>query len=95
MAALTRSEVLMAKHSKYEREQRLAETERVKEVESAWVKSLTPAAAAAFTASVQAARERPPAERRPDMAPGTAPRPPRPGHEPKPPKDAPRSRRDS
>ena len=29
--ALTRSEVLMAKHSKYEREQRLAETERVKE----------------------------------------------------------------
>jgi hypothetical protein len=83
----------VTKHSRRERERRDAETERVKEIESAWIKSVPAPVAAEFAASVQAARERGPQARPPDMAPGTAPRPPRPGHEPKPPKEAPRSRR--
>lgn len=83
----------MTKHSRRERERRDAETERVKEIESAWIKSIPAAAAAEFAESVQAARERGPLPPRPDMAPGTAPRPPRPGHEPKPPKEVGRSRR--
>ena len=77
----------MARHSKHERERRRAETERVKQIEAAWLGSLPPAAAKAFAESVAAARARGPQEKRPDMAPGTPPRPPRPGHEPKPPKD--------
>jgi hypothetical protein len=81
----------MAKHSKRERERRAQETERVREIEGAWLRSLPAASAQAFAASVKAARERPPRERPADMAPGTLPRPPRPGHEPRPPKDAPRS----
>jgi hypothetical protein len=84
----------VAKHSKYEKARRSAETERVKQIEAAWVGSLTPAAAKAFNESVAAARARGPEEKRPDMAPGTAPRPPRPGHEPKPPKEE-RPRRSS
>jgi hypothetical protein len=83
----------MTKHSRRERELRAAETERVKEIESAWVRSVPAEAAVAFAASVDAARARGPQERPPDMAPGTPPRPPRPGREPKPPKDAQRSRR--
>jgi hypothetical protein len=82
----------MAKHSKHERERRAAESERVKEIESAWIKSMPAATASAFNNAVAAARARGPEEKRPDMAPGTAPRPPRPGREPKPPKDAPRGR---
>jgi hypothetical protein len=77
----------VAKHSKFEKARRTAETERVKQIEAAWVGSLTPAAAKAFNESVAAARARGPEEKRPDMAPGTAPRPPRPGHEPKAPKE--------
>lgn len=77
----------MARHSKHERERRKAETERVKQIEAAWLGSLPPAAAKAFAESVAAARARGPQEKRPDMPPGTPPRPPRPGHEPKPPKD--------
>ena len=84
----------MARHSKHERERRSAETERVKQIEAAWLGSLPSAAAKAFAESVAAARARPPQEKRPDMAPGTLPRPPRPGHEPKPPKDE-RPRRSS
>ena len=85
----------MAKHSRRERERRTAETERVKQVEAAWLGSLPPATAKAFTLSVEAARSRPPQERAPDMAPGTLPRPPRPGREPKPPKEErPRRSRD-
>ncbi len=72
----------MAKHSKYEKARRTAETERVKQIEAAWVGSLTPAATKSFNDSVAAARARGPEEKRPDMAPGTAPRPPRPGHAP-------------
>ena len=78
---------IVAKHSKYEKARRTAETERVKQIEAAWVGSLTPAAAKAFNESV-AVRPRPRARgEAPDMAPGTAPRPPRPGHEPKAPKE--------
>ncbi len=74
----------MTKHSKAERQQRAEETERIKEIERAWQGSIPPAVAAEFALSVQAAAERGPRERQPDMAPGTAPRPPRPGREPKP-----------
>ena len=77
----------MTKHSKFESAQRAAETERLKEIEAAWMGSLPTATAKAFAESVAVARARGPEEKRPDMAPGTAPRPPRPGHEPKPPKD--------
>jgi hypothetical protein len=77
----------VARHSKFERERREAESERVKQIEAAWMGSLPTATAKAFAESVAIARARGPEEKRPDMAPGTAPRPPRPGHEPKPPKD--------
>ncbi len=83
----------MAKHSKREREQREAETERVRQIEAAWMGSLPAAAAKAFALSVQEARERAPRGRPADMAPGTQPRPPRPGHEPRPPKEPVRPRR--
>jgi hypothetical protein len=79
----------MTKHSKRERERRAEESERVRQIEAAWIGSLPPAVAKAFTTSVEAARARGPEPRRPDMAPGTLPRrrgsarPPRPGHEPK------------
>lgn len=77
----------MTKHSKHENERRKAETERVRQIEAAWMASVPPATAKAFTAAVEAARSRPPAEPTPNMAPGTAPRPPRPGHEPRAPKE--------
>lgn len=76
----------MAKHSEFERKRRAEEAERVKEIERAWTASIPGPVAASFNATVRAAKERGPAVRQPDMAPGTAPRPPRPGHEPKPPK---------
>jgi len=83
----------MTKHSKYERQQRAAETVRVQEIERAWQGSIPAPLAAEFAAAVQAASERGPRPRQPDMAPGTAPRPPRPGREPKPKKDDATSRR--
>lgn len=83
----------MTKHSKHERERRAAETERVQEIERAWQDRIPAPVAAAFAASVRAARERGPWIRPPDMAPGTAPRPPRPGREPKPKKDDATARR--
>jgi hypothetical protein len=83
----------MAKHSKHEREQRTAESERVREIESAWAGSVPPETAKAFASAVAAARARGPQPRNPDMAPGTPPRPPRPGHEPRPPKEPDRPRR--
>jgi hypothetical protein len=76
----------MAKHSEYERKRRAEQAERVKEIEKAWLGSIPAPIAASFAATVKAAKERGPAPRNPDMAPGTLPRPPRPGHEPKPPK---------
>jgi hypothetical protein len=84
----------VARHSKHERERRTAQTERVKQIEAAWLGSLPSPVVKAFAESVAVARARPPQERRPDMAPGTLPRPPRPGHEPKPPKEE-RPRRSS
>jgi hypothetical protein len=75
----------MTKHSKYENERRAAETARIREIEAAWLASLPPETAKAFTKSVEAARSRPPAPRPPDMAPGTQPRPPR--FEPRPVKE--------
>jgi hypothetical protein len=77
----------MVKHARSERERRAAETARVKEIEAAWMGSLTPAAAKAFADDVARTRARPPQEPQPPMAPGTAPRPPRPGHEPRPSKE--------
>lgn len=76
----------MTKRSRREREQRERETERVREIEAAWVASIPPETARAFAVDVEAARSRGPEPRRPDMAPGTLPRPPRPGREPKEPK---------
>ena len=83
----------MTKRSRHERAARAAETERVKEIEGAWARSVPTDKAKAFAASVQAARDRGPLPPPPDMAPGTPPRPPRPGREPKPPKEQGRSRR--
>jgi hypothetical protein len=77
----------MTKHSKWENERRAAETVRVKEIESAWLASLPAERSKAFVAAVEAARSRPPTPPRENMAPGTAPRPPRPGHEPRPTKE--------
>ena len=84
----------MTKHSKYERQRRADQVIRVQEIERAWQGSIPAPVAAEFAAAVKAAKERGPWVRQPDMAPGTAPRPPRPGHEPKPKKDdaAPRRR---
>jgi len=82
----------MTKHSKSERERRAAESVRVAEIEAAWMGSVPAATAKQFTLAVEAARARGPEPRRPDMAPGTLPNPPRPGHEPKIPKDDPRGR---
>ena len=77
----------MSKYSAQVRERRAAQSERMREIESAWIRSLSPEVAESFNRSVQIARARPPQERKPDMAPGTPPQPPRPGHEPRPPKD--------
>lgn len=85
----------MSKRSKYERARRTEETERARQIEAAWFASLPADAAKAFTRDVEAARARGPVPPPPDMAPGTAPHPPRPGHEPKPPKEERPSRRRS
>jgi hypothetical protein len=83
----------MTKRSETERARRVAENERMVEIERAWRGSIPTDVAAAFDAQVRAAKERGPIPPPPDMAPGTAPRPPRPGREPKPPKVETRSRR--
>ncbi len=77
----------MSKHSVEARERRAAQSERMREIQTAWITRLSPEVAESFAQSVQIARARGPEERRPDMAPGTQPQPPRPGHEPRPPKD--------
>jgi hypothetical protein len=81
------------KHSKNERRQREQETERMRQIESAWFASLPRDVAASFAVQVEAARTRAPQPRPADMAPGTAPTPPRPGREPRPPKEPQRSSR--
>jgi hypothetical protein len=63
------------------------------QIERAWRDAIPPAVAKEFAAQVAAARERGPRPKPPDMAPGTPPRPPRPGHEPKPKKDDATARR--
>jgi hypothetical protein len=82
----------MTKHSKFERDRRTAESARMAEVQSAWVASVPPAVAAEFAKDVAVAQTRV-YEKQPDMAPGTLPRPPRPGREPKPSKEETRGNR--
>lgn len=79
------------KHSRNEREQRARETQRMREIETAWFASLPRDTAVAFAKEVDAARARGPLPPRPDMAPGTPPNPPRPGREPKPAKESQRA----
>ncbi len=83
----------MTKRSEFERRRRAAETERLGEIERAWRGSLPADVAEHFDRQVAAARARGPLAPPPDMAPGTAPNPPRPGREPKPPKSDNRQRR--
>ncbi len=90
---ITSEDLNLAKHSKSERERRKEQHEAVTRIEAAWQASVPPATAKEFARAVAEARARGPEPRRPDMAPGTAPKPPRPGREPKPPKEQTRSRR--
>ena len=76
----------MTKRSRHEREQRDAQNVRVKEITADWERRIPPEQAAAFARQVAEARARGPRPPQPDMAPGTAPNPPRPGNEPRPPK---------
>lgn len=82
----------MTKRSRYEREQRAAQNVRIREITAEWERSVPPERAEAFAREVAAARARGPLPRKPDMAPGTLPNPPRPGNEPRPPKEAPQRR---
>jgi hypothetical protein len=82
----------MAKQSKSKRERRKEQHEAVVRIEAAWQQSVPADRAAEFDAAVAAARARGPIQPPPDMAPGTAPNPPRPGREPKPKADPSRSR---
>ena len=75
----------MTKRSRFEQDQRSAESDRIREIEAAWMSRLTPDEQGAFRREVQASLARVP-EPRPDMAPGTLPNPPRPGREPREPK---------
>jgi hypothetical protein len=79
-------------HSRYERERRKATADRVREIGDAWARSVPADVAAAFANDVAVAIARGPEPKKPDMAPGTAPRPPRPGREPKAPAPEPRGR---
>jgi hypothetical protein len=83
----------MAKHSRAERERRKQDNAAVARIEAAWQASVPAERATEMAQAVKAARARGPAQRPPDMAPGTAPNPPRPGREPKPKKEQTRSRR--
>lgn len=83
----------MTKRSGFERRKRAAETERVGEIERAWRGSVPSEVMGQFERQVEAVRARGPLPPPPDMAPGTAPNPPRPGREPKPPKAERPSRR--
>ena len=83
----------MTRRSEFERARRVAENERMVEIERAWRGSIPADIAAKFDAQVKAAQARGPMPPAPNMAPGTQPRPPRPGHEPKPKKLDERERR--
>jgi hypothetical protein len=82
----------MTKRSRFEQAQRSTEHERIRDIEAGWLARLSPDQLASFRMDVQAAQARRP-EPRPDMAPGTAPNPPRPGRLPREPEEA--SRRGS
>ncbi|HEX5826946.1 MAG TPA: hypothetical protein VFY23_05450 [Candidatus Limnocylindrales bacterium] len=82
----------MTKHSKHERAKRATESEQMVAIERAWTAAIPASVAADFAREVAVAQTRV-YERQPDMAPGTAPRPPRPGREPKPAKEETRPRR--
>ena len=73
----------MTRHSRYEQAQRAAESERMREIGTAWMARLSADERNAFSAAVLEAQARPPREHV-DMAPGTLPNPPRPGREPRP-----------
>ncbi len=77
----------MTKRSRFEQAQRSAERDRIGHIEADWVSRLSPDELGAFRREVAAAHDRQP-EPRPDMAPGTAPNPPRPGHEPREPRES-------
>lgn len=83
----------MAKKTRAKRAARKKQNEDVERIQAAWSASVKPAAAAEFNERVAAARARGPIQPPPDMAPGTAPNPPRPGREPKPPKSDNRAKR--
>jgi hypothetical protein len=83
----------MAKHSRAQRARRKEQNEAVARIEAAWQQSVPADRARAFAAAVAEARTRGPVAPPPDMAPGTAPNPPRPGREPKVKKEPSRSRR--
>jgi hypothetical protein len=74
---------MMTKRSRNEREKRATESVRMVEVQRAWEASIPAPVASEFARAVEAARARGPLPKPPDMAPGTLPRPPRPGREPK------------
>jgi len=83
----------MTKHSKSERAKRAQQNADVARIEAAWVASVPAATAKEFAAAVERARARGPLQPPPDMAPGTAPNPPRPGHEPRVKKEATNNKR--
>ncbi len=81
----------MTKRSRFEREQRAAQNERMQAIGEEWRRAIPPAEAEAFAREVEAARARPPIVRA-DMPPGTRPNPPAPGREPRPAKEPSRRR---
>jgi hypothetical protein len=76
----------MTKKSRHERERAAAANVRIKQITAEWAAAVPPERAEAFARQLEAARLRGPEPKKPDMAPGTPPNPPRPGHEPRPPK---------
>ena len=77
----------MSSRSRAQRARRTQENEAVARIQAAWQASVPSDRAKEFQKGVDAVHARGPQERRPDMAKGTAPNPPRPGREPKPKKD--------
>ena len=76
----------MAKHSKFENERRAAETVRVKEIEAAWMGSLSKPVAEAFVDAVDGGTSPSAPGPVPEHAPGHAART-RPKREPRPTKE--------
>jgi len=72
----------MTRRSRFEQAQRSAEHDRIRDIEAAWVSRISLDDLGTFRREVAAAQAQRP-EPHPDMAPGTAPNPPRPGREPR------------